>query len=86
MIYVCNFYQFKQIPVHKNDSSLFQKRRNTCILAKHIIVLHVLPKKLNPIPPTKKSFHPFKPSAWIYMYYDKQQQLIYEFEAYFRRQ
>lgn len=73
MIYVCNFYNFKLIPVHKNESSLFQKRRNTCILAKHIIVLHVLPKKLHPIPPTKKSFQPFKPSAWIY--YDKKQHL-----------
>lgn len=59
--------------VIKNESSLFQKRRNTCILAKHIIVLHVLPKKLHPIPPTKKSFQPFKPSAWIY--YDKKQHL-----------
>lgn len=73
MIYVCKFYNFKLIPVHKNESSLFQKRRNTCILAKHIIVLHVLPKKLHPIPPTKKSFQPFKPFAWIY--YDKKQHL-----------
>lgn len=43
-------------------------------------------QKIKSNPSHKKSFHPFKPSAWIYMYYDKQQQLIYEFEAYFRRQ